>query len=135
MISKNLRIGRQEDAHEFLLYLLDSFEKSAKIFKHTQSTSFSSQNNEDNLIQKLFGGKLASSVTCLKCKNVYKKYDNFLDVSLHIYNSENLEKCFENFCKTENLSGNNKYYCEKCKTKNDAIKKFSFDKCKFLRNF
>jgi ubiquitin carboxyl-terminal hydrolase 36/42 len=130
LISKHLRVGRQEDAHEFLLYLLDALEKSAKQFKQTQSNSFASQSNEDNLIQKLFGGKLVSSVTCLKCKNVYKKYDNFLDVSLHIYNSESLEKCFENFCKTESLSGNNKYFCEKCKTKNDAIKKFSFDKCK-----
>jgi hypothetical protein len=38
--------------------------------------------NEDNLIQKIFGGSLISTVKCSKCKTCYDKIDNFLDISL-----------------------------------------------------
>ncbi len=136
-IAKSLRIGRQEDAHEFLLYLLDALERSAKNFKTNISKDFVSNSSDfdDNLIQKIFGGKMVSSVTCLKCKNTTKKIDNYLDISLQIFDSENVEKCFENFCKPEYLNGNNKFFCENCKIKNDAVKKFSFEKCNFLINF
>ena len=141
-IAKSLKIGRQEDAHEILLYLLDALEKSAKNYRTSSSKNFIAKSPaaeiEDNLIQKVFGGKLISSVTCLKCKKTNNKIDNYLDVSLHIYNSENIEKCFENFCKPESLNGNNKFFCENCKCKNDAVKKFSFGKCKkelFIINY
>lgn len=84
VISRNLKIGRQEDAHEFLLYLLDAMEKSCKDYINTLRSNFivNPNGNEDNLIQKLFGGKLASCVICLKCKNVSKKIDQYLDISL-----------------------------------------------------
>jgi hypothetical protein len=85
-ISKNIKIGRQEDAHEFLLYFLDGLEKSCKNYVNSIRSNFivSNQSNEDNLIQKLFGGKLASCVICLKCKNVSKKVDQYLDISIVI---------------------------------------------------
>jgi ubiquitin C-terminal hydrolase len=88
LIAKNLRIGRQEDAHEFLLYLLDAMEKSSKQFKLTSTKGFikSNESQSDNLIQKIFGGKMISSVTCLKCKKSSKKIDNYLDLSLVIFN-------------------------------------------------
>jgi len=83
-ISKNIKIGRQEDAHEFLLYLLDGLEKACKTFVTSIKNNFivSSNLNDDNLIQKLFGGKMASCVICLKCKNVSKKIDQYLDISI-----------------------------------------------------
>jgi len=42
-------------------------------------------NKEDNLIKKIFGGKLSSSVLCKKCKNCSTRIDNFIDISLVIY--------------------------------------------------
>ena len=83
-ISKNIKIGRQEDAHEFLLYLLDGFEKACKNYVGSIKNNFivSSNFNDDNLIQKLFGAKLASCVICLKCKNVSKKIDQYLNLSI-----------------------------------------------------
>ena len=130
-IAKTLRVGRQEDSHEFLLYMLDALEKSAKLFKQSSLNSFisSSSDSSDNLIQKIFGGKLLSSVTCSKCKKSSNKIDNFLDVSLQISNVDSLDKSFENFCKPEYLVGNNKFHCETCKTKNDSVKRFQFEKC------
>ncbi len=82
MIAKNIKIGRQEDAHEFLLYMLDAMEKSSKSFITTSTKNFLKNSNDDNLIQKIFGGKMISSVTCLKCKKSSKKIDNYLDLSL-----------------------------------------------------
>ncbi len=40
------------------------------------------QFHEDNLIQKIFGGSLISSVTCKKCKMSSNKLDKFFDISL-----------------------------------------------------
>ncbi len=82
LISKNIRIGRQEDAHEFLLYILDAMEKSSKQYITSSTKNFVKNCNEDNLIQKIFGGKMVSSVTCLKCKKSSKKIDNYLGLSL-----------------------------------------------------
>jgi hypothetical protein len=112
-------------------------EKSSKQFKLTSTKSFikTTDHQGDNLIQKLFGGKMVSSVTCLKCKKSSKKIDNYLDLSLDIYNADSLERSFMTFCKPESLNGNNKYFCEFCKTKNDSVKKFSFENCKLFVNF
>jgi hypothetical protein len=37
---------------------------------------------EDNLIQKLFGGKLRSTVICGKCNSQSIREDKFIDISL-----------------------------------------------------
>ena len=42
----------------------------------------------------------------------------------------NIKQSIVEFCKPEKLDGNNKYYCDKCKNKNDSIKQLQFDKCK-----
>ena len=59
-------------------------ENSCKNYINSIKSNFivTANGNEDNLIQKLFGGKLASCVICLKCKNVSKKIDQYLDISL-----------------------------------------------------
>jgi ubiquitin C-terminal hydrolase len=89
LISKNIKRGRQEDAHEFLLYLLDAMENSVKQFlfsMNIQNLNFirTEKSIQDNLISQIFGGKLKSSVICSNCKNSSDKYDNFLDLSLVI---------------------------------------------------
>jgi hypothetical protein len=40
--------------------------------------------------------------------------------------------CVKHFCKSESLSGENKYYCEKCKQRNESTKKLSFEKCNYV---
>lgn len=39
---------------------------------------------EDNLIQKIFGGCLISTVNCGGCKNISARHDKFIDISLVI---------------------------------------------------
>jgi ubiquitin C-terminal hydrolase len=98
-IAHHIRIGRQEDAHEFLLYFLQAMEDSSrnyvmsiskkytkfkkKLYKHIHN-DIVQKPSEDNLIHKIFAGSLASSVTCQKCKTSSKKVDKFTDISLVI---------------------------------------------------
>ncbi len=87
-IAQHIRIGRQEDAHEFLLYFLAAMETSATNYlisiekKYNKIKKNQLTFMEDNLIQKIFGGTLNSSVTCKKCKSVSSRTDRFLDISL-----------------------------------------------------
>ena len=134
-ISKYLRIGRQEDSHEFLLKLLESIENSAKELKKIENRSFIQENKEianSNLISDIFRGTLKSTVTCLSCKYESETRDDFFDISLDLINCDTLDRCFTNFCKPDYLSGNNKYFCSKCKIKRNSEKKFGFVECKYL---
>ena len=129
-ISQFLKIGRQEDAHEFLIYMLDAIERSSKKFMEMNSNKFIIENNlnTDNLIQKVYGGVTKSSVICLKCKTPSDTFEQFLDASLEISKAETIEGCFIHYCKPENLTGDNKYLCSNCKKRNDSIKKISYEK-------
>jgi ubiquitin C-terminal hydrolase len=137
-IAHHIKIGRQEDAHEFLIYFLAAMENSSIVYLQTLSQKYTQRNSvdtffdENNLIQKIFGGILVSTVTCKSCKRESKKFDKFIDISLEISNSENILNCFEHFCKPENLTGNNKYFCDNCHKQNDSVKKLNFEKCKII---
>ena len=139
-IASNFTLGSQEDAHEFLLYFITCLEISYMKY----SNQILRKRNDDqvtkllpngyNIIQGIFGGKIISSVTCGRCKTVSSKIDNFSDISLDIANNDNLLTCFDNFCEVEKLTGDNKYYCEKCKRKCNAQKQFLFKECKYITN-
>jgi uncharacterized UBP type Zn finger protein len=83
-IANHIKIGRQEDAHEFLLYFLEAMRISALKYAQTVNKKCTDVKilDEDNLIHKIFGCYLLSSVTCSKCKNSSNKIDSFVDISL-----------------------------------------------------
>jgi len=85
-----LRVGRQEDAHEFLIYLLNAMEKSSMEFNELnelKSNRFVKEHrlsnlNNNNLIQKVYGGIYKSSVICLQCLRPSNTFEKFLDAGL-----------------------------------------------------
>lgn len=101
-----MKHSRQEDAHEFLRFLVDSLQERDKA----------------GMIRKMFAGSLCSQVTCLRCGHVSEKIDPALDLSLDINHSNSLDRALSQFCRVEKLDGRNRYKCEKCGKLSDAKK-------------
>ncbi|KAI8082314.1 hypothetical protein BDF21DRAFT_338336 [Thamnidium elegans] len=120
-ISKTLRLGRQEDAHEFYMFLLSAFQKSAtaglgKLPLNVEQTT---------LIHQIFGGKLRSQVKCRNCKAVSDNFEGCLDLSVDLNNANSLYKTFDNFIRIDEVEG---YKCDKCKKLVTASKQMTINK-------
>eukprot|EP01134_Creolimax_fragrantissima_P007978 CFRG7978T1 len=120
--AKHFRKGRQEDAHEFLRYLIDAMQKAclapydSKMDANIKATTF---------IHQVFGGYTRSQVRCLVCNFQSNTYDESLDLSLDIKNAKSLTKALAKFTVRETLEKDNKYMCEKCNKKVDAVKQMT----------
>ncbi|KAM7263898.1 hypothetical protein ACFE04_001581 [Oxalis oulophora] len=125
-ISRNFRSARQEDAHEYMVNLLESMHKCC-LPSGVPSESQSAY--EKSLVHKIFGGRLRSQVICTQCSYSSDKVDPFLDLSLEILKAESLNKALLNFTAAEMLDGGEKQYqCERCKQKVKARKQLKVDK-------
>jgi ubiquitin carboxyl-terminal hydrolase 3 len=86
---------QQQDAHEFLRYMLDrlhtelllllpgrfrSLDRGAEDLLKAGSSRVKSQ----SMVTSVFGGTLQSEVTCLSCRTTSKKHDPFLDLSVDV---------------------------------------------------
>ena len=116
----------QHDVQEFCRVLFDAIEKSV------QGTP------EENMIKKLYEGKMIDYVKCSNCNQESKRKDTFLDLSLtvkskfdNIYN-DSLEKALFNFIKPEVLDEANQYFCENCQSKQNAVKGLKFKKLPYI---
>lgn len=88
---------------------------------------------DTSAVHKLFGGRFCSRVHCKKCGYNSDTFDTFLDVSLPLTrNTARLEDCFDVFTEADQLSGANRYKCEKCKTLVNATKSLSINKVPYV---
>ena len=74
-ICKHLVHGRQEDAHEFMRYLVEAMEKA--YLQSVGATKLDSRSKETNPLGQIFGGYIRTEVTCLKCKNISTTFQHF----------------------------------------------------------
>ncbi|KAJ0091249.1 hypothetical protein Patl1_12663 [Pistacia atlantica] len=118
-IGGNLGYGRQEDAHEFMRFAIDTMQSIClDEFGGEKAVQPSSQ--ETTLIQHIFGGHLQSQVLCTKCGNISNQYENMMDLTVEIHgDAASLEECLEQFTAKEWLHGENMYKCDGC---NDYVK-------------
>ncbi|XP_004288715.1 PREDICTED: ubiquitin carboxyl-terminal hydrolase 23 isoform X1 [Fragaria vesca subsp. vesca] len=125
-ISRNFRKSRQEDAHEYMVNLLESMHKCC-LPSGVPSESPSAY--EKSLVHKIFGGRLRSRVKCLQCSYCSDKLDPFLDLSLEIVKANSLNKALVNFTSEEQLDGGERQYqCQKCNHKVRASKQMTIHK-------
>uniref|UniRef100_A0A8C8EDP1 Ubiquitin carboxyl-terminal hydrolase n=1 Tax=Otus sunia TaxID=257818 RepID=A0A8C8EDP1_9STRI len=120
-IGRHVNFGSQEDAHEFLSFIIDALQKaclngSTKLDRSSQGTT---------LIYQIFGGYLRSRVKCLNCKAVSDTYEPFLDITLDIKAVTSVTKALEQYVKPEQLDGENSYKCSKCKKMVPASKRYT----------
>lgn len=133
IFAEHFRCGRQEDAHEFLRYVIDACHNtSLRLKKLQQQRSRKSINggggecfNGNTIVKEIFGGALQSQVKCLSCGTESNKVDEIMDICLEVTQSNSLKEAMKKFFQAEILDGNNKYKCERCKKLVTAKKQMS----------
>ncbi|CAL9046816.1 ubiquitin carboxyl-terminal hydrolase 23-like isoform X1 [Musa acuminata AAA Group] len=129
-ISRNFRNSRQEDAHEYMVNLLESMHKCC-LPSGVPSESPSAY--ERSLVHKIFGGRLRSQVKCMQCSYSSSKFDPFLDLSLEIVKADSLRKALAHFTAVEQLDGGQRQYqCQRCKEKVRALKQLTIHKAPYV---
>lgn len=118
LYAEHFRCGRQEDAHEFLRYVIDACHNTCLRLKkllQQQHNGTEAPNCGDTIVKEIFGGALQSQVKCLSCGAESNKVDDIMDISLDVLQSSSLKEALHKFFRPEVLDGNNKYKCENCK--------------------
>lgn len=136
--NQRMRIGRQEDAHEYLRYVLDAMQKALltdaknripsirslpinKLDLHVKSTT---------ALHRIFGGYTRSRLICQSpsCRYISDCYEPCLDLQMDLKGASNLYECLGKWAKKDLLCGDNAYKCERCNKKVDASKQMTVEK-------
>ncbi|XP_015924346.1 ubiquitin carboxyl-terminal hydrolase 42 isoform X2 [Parasteatoda tepidariorum] len=134
-IAKHFQHGRQEDAHEYLRYVIDNLWRSC-LLQNNFHSKLDSASKETTIINQIFGGYHRSQVICSKCKERSNTFDHFMDFILDIkQNVLTLEAALKKFIEPENLDNDNAYKCPKCKMKVQACKRFTVHKAPNVATF
>ncbi|KAL8136649.1 hypothetical protein V2J09_002650 [Rumex salicifolius] len=121
---------RQEDAHEYMVHLLESMHKCCLPLG---VPSESSGAYEKSFVHKIFGGCLRSQVKCMQCSYSSNKSDPFIDLSLEIVKADSLQKALVHFTAQEQLDGGERrYQCQQCKKKVQALKQLTIEKAPYV---
>jgi ubiquitin carboxyl-terminal hydrolase 36/42 len=132
-VIKSHRPGEQEDAHEYLVNLLEklhthAMEAYAKIhgFKFEKQWARTHRHLElTSSINQIFAGIIRSQVLCKNCGSASNTYDPFTDLSLELQDCQRVSDCLHQFTKPEYLGLSNAYLCGKCKRKSEASKQLT----------
>ncbi|KAJ8624972.1 hypothetical protein MRB53_033502 [Persea americana] len=131
-----------QDAHEFLNFLLnelvDILEKEHNAVKDSPETSSPPDKIPNGprttlvnggkkepvvtWVHKNFQGILTNETRCLRCETVTARDETFLDLSLDIEQNSSITSCLKNFSSTETLNAEDKFFCDKCCSLQEAQK-------------
>ncbi|CAD8183871.1 unnamed protein product [Paramecium octaurelia] len=133
--------GTQEDAHEFIAFILDMIHEDLNRIKKKpyveQAKFMKFPTNEDaeeewkkylsrnqSIIVDLFQGQMLDTLSCLTCKSSRYCFEPFMYLSVPVLNREcELQECIEEFLKKETLKGDEGWNCTNCKSRRDSNKK------------
>lgn len=136
----------QNDLPEFLLFILDEFHETLKISNNLEcsiSTEDSDEKyirdalksvmkhhkNDYSLIKKIFFGHSITRIYNEKNTDILSCVCEpfmMLDVPIPALKTITIEDCLKEYCKKELLEGDNKWYNEKTKEKENAYKEVLF---------
>ncbi|GAB4861347.1 ubiquitin-specific protease [Ancistrocladus abbreviatus] len=123
-IGSHLANGREEDAHEFLRYAIDTMQSIC--LQEAGVGKSSTLEEETTLVGLTFGGYLRSKITCKRCRGKSERYERMMDLTVEIEGDiGTLEEALQKFTGSESLDGDNKYQCSRCRSYEKAKKKLS----------
>ena len=97
----------QQDAHEFLLFVLNTIQDDEKKL-------FNIDEQEMGPIQRIFQGEVAYSTFCLDCETQSGSRQTFLDLSIEVEQNHSLNNCMSRFWATSLFTSDNKVMCSAC---------------------
>ncbi|GBL74300.1 Ubiquitin carboxyl-terminal hydrolase 12 [Araneus ventricosus] len=128
----------QQDAHEFLNYLLNTIADILQAEKQQGNAKVRTTNQngdqqqtskpEPTWVHDIFQGTLTNETRCLNCETVSSKDEDFLDLSVDVNQNTSITHCLRGFSNTETLCSEHKYYCENCCSKQEAQKRMRVKK-------
>jgi ubiquitin carboxyl-terminal hydrolase 36/42 len=104
-VIKTHRHGEQEDAHEYLVNLLERLHKHAMdayLKIHRLNEEWLKKNRHMDLtssINQIFGGIIRSQVMCKSCGNASNAYDPFTNLSLELKDCSTVNESLMQFTK------------------------------------
>jgi len=119
-ISRQFRVGRQEDAHELLRTLLDAMQAASLAAALGTGGGGAATKGvpaalaETSDLHQIFGGRLRSRVQCGRCGVPSDTHDPFLDLSLELTRAASVGAALRKFTAVEVLDGKNAYRCSAC---------------------
>ena len=131
----------QHDAQEVLAFLLDGLHEDLNRVKDKpyiedkdcdgttdEADAIEAWKNylkrNKSLVVDLFQGQLRNTCRCNVCGHKNIRFEPFMYLSLPISDScRTLQDCLDLYISTDELRGENRWYCEKCKKHRDGTKK------------
>ncbi|KAF7975191.1 hypothetical protein HWV62_10250 [Athelia sp. TMB] len=153
-VNIEFRNTNQQDAHEFLNFLLNKIVEeimedrknqpaslsredlsssvgtllSATVATATTSSNSGTAPQDATLVHKLFEGVLTSETRCLTCETVSSRDESFLDLSIDIEQNSSVTACLRQFSASEMLCQKNKFFCDSCCDLQEAEKRMKIKK-------
>ncbi|CAD8148479.1 unnamed protein product [Paramecium pentaurelia] len=99
-----------QDSHEFYMWFINECEELLK-------------DKQNNWIRQIFQGQQLTQIECLNCHTISQREEMYCDLSLDLFPNYSLNTCLQQMSKEEQLNGQNQFFCDKCQSKQDAIKR------------
>jgi ubiquitin carboxyl-terminal hydrolase 12/46 len=101
-----------QDSHEFLIWLLNNLNDTLAKRAGKQRT----------WVADLFEGKVTTQTRCVVCETVTQREESFMDLSVDVTQNSSLVWCLKAFSSEETLNGADKFFCDVCVSKQQALK-------------
>lgn len=149
-VKRALAGASEQDAHEFLQFILDEFHKThfqSKVLEQKENKNVNGDGGGGDIecpcvAHRTFCGELESRIQCHNCGNVTSKVDPMMDLSLEVKSQVKskvtLKGCLDKFTSTEKLDA--KYHCSVCDAQQNVdkslyIKRMPVSLCIQLKRF